>query len=35
MAAVIDKILTAENDLVSLLGDYNTSFVGYVYGMRF
>src|SRR5688572_9144842 len=35
MAVVLDKIITAENELVRLLGDYETSFMGYVYGMRF
>lgn len=27
--------ISGDNDLVKLLGDYNKSFVGYVYGMRF
>src|SRR5688572_18855321 len=35
MAVVLDRIITAENELVRLLGDFNNSFVGYVYGMRF
>lgn len=32
---ILDEIIRAESDLVKLLGDYNQSFVGYVYGMRF
>jgi hypothetical protein len=35
MANVLNQIVTSENELVKLLDDFNTSFVGYVYGMRF
>lgn len=35
MADIINQIVTAESELVKLLGDFNSSFVGYVYGMRF
>lgn len=35
MKDLINQIVTAESDLVKLLGDFNNSFVGYVYGMRF
>src|SRR5690242_7787232 len=35
MGDIINEIVTAENDLVKLLGNFNSSFVGYVYGMRF
>ncbi len=35
MVDVLNQIVTVENELVKLLGSYNNSFVGYVYGMRF
>lgn len=35
MSNLVNQIMTAENSLVQLLGDFNNSFVGYVYGMRF
>ncbi|WP_462251955.1 ATP-binding protein [Ferruginibacter sp.] len=35
MADILNQIVTSENELVKLLGNYNESFVGYVYGMRF
>lgn len=35
MADLLNQIMTSENALVQLLGDFRNSFVGYVYGMRF
>jgi hypothetical protein len=35
MFDILNKIVTTESALVKLLGDYDSSFVGYVYGMRF
>ncbi len=35
MTDIFNKIVTAESELVKLLGDFDKSFVGYVYGMRF
>lgn len=35
MNDILKQIVAAESDLVKLLGDYEASFVGYVYGMRF
>jgi hypothetical protein len=35
MNDIFNEIVTAESELVKLLGDYEKSFVGYVYGMRF
>lgn len=35
MINIVNKVVTAESELVKLLGDYDSSFVGYVYGMRF
>jgi hypothetical protein len=35
MADILNQIVTSENELVKLLGNYNESFVGYVYSMRF
>jgi len=35
MVDIINKVVTAESELVKLLGDFDSSFVGYVYGMRF
>lgn len=32
---IVNKIVTAESELVRLLGDFDASFVGYVYGMGF
>ncbi|MDP1727255.1 MAG: DUF87 domain-containing protein [Bacteroidota bacterium] len=35
MSDVLNQIVASESELVNLLGTYNTSFVGYVYGMSF
>jgi hypothetical protein len=35
MSSVLNQIATAENELVKLLGEFERSFVGDVYGMRF
>ena len=35
MIDILNKVVTTESALVKLLGDYDSSFVGYVYGMRF
>ena len=35
MTDIFNQVVTAESDLIKLLGDFNTSFVGYVYSMRF
>jgi len=35
MTDIFNKVVTAGSDLIKLLGDFNTSFVGYVYSMRF
>ncbi len=35
MIDIINKVVTTESTLVKLLGNYDSSFVGYVYGMRF
>ncbi len=35
MIDIVNKVVTAESQLVKLLGDYDSSFVGYVYGMHF
>ena len=35
MPDIINTIITNESQLVKLLGDFDSSFVGYVYGMRF
>lgn len=35
MIDIVNKVITTESPLVKLLGSYNSSFVGYVYGMRF
>ncbi|WP_420148640.1 ATP-binding protein [Spirosoma sp.] len=35
MPDILNKIATTESPLVKLLGDFDKSFVGYVYGMRF
>jgi hypothetical protein len=35
MADIVNQIVTAENELVKLLGNFNDSFVGYVYSMHF
>ena len=35
MSDIINTIITNESQLVKLLGDFDSSFVGYVYGMRF
>lgn len=35
MQDILNQIVTAESDLVKLLGDFDSAFVGYVYGMRF
>lgn len=35
MSDLINTIITNESQLVKLLGDFDSSFVGYVYGMRF
>lgn len=35
MSNILNKIATAESPLVKLLGEFDKSFVGYVYGMRF
>lgn len=35
MADITNQIVTGESPLVKLLGDYDASFVGFVYGMRF
>jgi hypothetical protein len=35
MMDIVNKVVTAESELVKLLGDFDSSFVGYVYGMRF
>jgi hypothetical protein len=32
---IVNKVVTTESALVKLLGNYDSSFVGYVYGMRF
>src|SRR5687768_1453126 len=35
MTDILNQIMTTESRLVQLLGDFQNSFVGYVYGMRF
>jgi DNA helicase HerA-like ATPase len=35
MSDVLNEIVSAESELVSLLGAFSSSFVGYVYGMSF
>ena len=35
MIDILNKVVTTESALVKLLGNYDSSFVGYVYGMRF
>lgn len=35
MPNIINQIMTVESDLIKLLGNFDTSFVGYVYGMGF
>lgn len=35
MPDIVNTIITNESQLVKLLGDFDSSFVGYVYGMRF
>ena len=35
MLDIINTVITNESPLVKLLGDFDSSFVGYVYGMRF
>lgn len=35
MIDILNKVVTKESALVKLLGNYDSSFVGYVYGMRF
>lgn len=35
MSTVLNQIASSENELVKLLGAFDKSFVGYVYGMRF
>ena len=35
MPDIVNQIVATENDLVKLLGDFDKSFMGYVYGMRF
>lgn len=35
MIDIVNRIVSTESPLVKLLGDYDSSFVGYVYGMRF
>lgn len=35
MTDIVNQVVAAESELVRLLGDYNNSFVGYVYAMRF
>lgn len=35
MSDIVNQIATAKSDLVKLLGDFENSLVGYVYGMRF
>lgn len=35
MPDILNTIITKESQLVRLLGDFDSSFVGYVYGMRF
>lgn len=35
MADITNTVVTSESPLVNLLGDYDESFVGFVYGMRF
>lgn len=35
MIDIVNKVITTESPLVKLLGNYDSSFVGYVYGMRF
>lgn len=35
MLDIVNKIITSESPLVKLLGDFESSFVGYVYNMRF
>lgn len=35
MNDILNTIVTSESRLVKLLGDFESSFVGYVYGMRF
>lgn len=35
MNDIVNQIVAAESDLVKLLGEFDKSFVGYVYGMRF
>ncbi len=32
---IVNTVVTGESPLVKLLGDFDSSFVGYVYGMRF
>jgi len=32
---ITNQIITAESELVKLLGDYESSFVGYLYGTKF
>ena len=35
MLDIVNTVITNESPLVKLLGDFDSSFVGYVYGMRF
>lgn len=35
MVDITNQVVTSESSLVQILGDYEASFVGYVYGMRF
>ena len=35
MSTAINQIVAVTSELVQLLGSYETSFIGYVYGMRF
>jgi hypothetical protein len=35
MTDVVNQIVATQSELVRLLGDYNASFVGYVYSMKF
>ncbi|WP_432723888.1 DUF87 domain-containing protein [Jeongeupia wiesaeckerbachi] len=35
MLDIVNAVITNESPLVKLLGDFESSFVGYVYGMRF
>lgn len=35
MKDLLNQIVASENDLIKLLGDFDKTFVGYVYGMRF